>query len=252
MFGGYNEYYDPFLLKLYIAMPSFIKKPLASISQKLPHFPGKNTIIKYSKPFLERYIGHAMIMDENDANKIVADRLKDDMTTTDVLLPYYNKVRKENDITKKMYLDMHFWLPKDMLLKADKMSMANSLELRVPFLDKEVWQIANKIPTKYLIRNKQTKEIFRSIANEIMPKEWSKRRKLGFPVPFSKWIKEEKYYNLIKEEFNKEYVSNFFDKEYINKLLEDHYNNKVNNGHKIYNIYIFLIWYKIYFIDNQY
>lgn len=250
MFGGYNEYYEPLPVRIYMNMPSFIKKPLASISSKLPHFPGKNTIIKYSKPFLERYIGHAMIMDEKDANNILADRLKDDMTTTDVLLPYYNNVKNENDITKKMYLDMHFWLPKDILLKADKMSMAHSVELRVPFLDKEVWNLANKIPTKYLVRKKQTKEIFRSIAKDIMPDDWSERRKLGFPVPFSKWIKEEKYYNLVKQEFNRDYVSKFFDKEYINNLLEDHYKNKVNNGRKIYNIFIFLIWYKVYFIEN--
>lgn len=249
MFGGYNEYYEPLAVRIYMNMPGFIKRPLASISSKLPHFPGKNTIIKYSKPFLERYLGHAQIMDEAEANKIVADKLKDNMTTTDVLMPYYKNVEHADDVTKKMYLDMHFWLPKDMLLKADKMSMANSIELRVPFLDKEVWNVANKIPSKYLIRNKQTKEIFRSVANEIMPSDWSKRRKLGFPVPFSKWIREEKYYNLVKTEFNRKYVSNFFDKEYINKLLEDHYQNKANNGRKIYNIYIFLVWYKVYFVD---
>ena len=249
MFGGYNEYYEPLPVRIYMNMPGFIKKPLAYVSSKLPHFPGKNTIIKYSKPFLERYLGHAQIMDEEEANKIVADKLKDNMTTTDVLMPYYKNVEHADDVTKKMYLDMHFWLPKDMLLKADKMSMANSLELRVPFLDKEVWNVASKIPSKYLIRNKQTKEIFRSVANEIMPSDWSRRRKLGFPVPFSKWMREEKYYNLVKTEFNRKYVSDFFDKEYINKLLEEHYENKANHGRKIYNIYIFLVWYKVYFAD---
>lgn len=145
---------------------------------------------------------------------------------------------------------MHFWLPQDILLKADKMTMANSIELRVPFLDKEVWNVARKIPTKYLIRKKKTKEIFRSVADEEMPEEWSSRRKLGFPVPFSKWIREEKYYQEVKEYFNQDYVSKFFDKEVINKLLEDHYQGKTNNGRKIYNIYIFLIWYKVYFCED--
>jgi len=247
MFGGYNEYLEPLPVRIYMNMPSFIKKPIANISNHLPHFPGKNTIIKYSKPFCERYIGHAQVMDETEANEILADRLKDDMTTTDVLLPYYEKVKHENDVLKKMYIDMHFWLPQDILLKADKMTMANSIELRVPFLDKEVWEVARKIPTKYMIRNKKTKEIFRSIADEVMPDEWSKRRKLGFPVPFSKWIREEKYYKLIKKSFNEKYVDKFFDKKVINKLLEDHYHNITNNGRKIYNIYIFLIWYKVYF-----
>ena len=106
-------------------------------------------------------------MNEQEANEILAEHLKDNMTTTDVLKPYYEKVKHENDVLKKMYIDMHFWLPQDILLKADKMTMANSIELRVPFLDKEVWSVANKIPTKYLIRNKKTKSknIFRFNGN---------------------------------------------------------------------------------------
>lgn len=251
MFGGYNEYLEPLPVKIYMNMPTIIKKPISAIAKKLPHFPGKNTIIKYSKPFCERYIGHAAVMDEFEANQILSDDLKDNMTTTDVLKPYYEKVKHENDVLKKMYIDMHFWLPQDILLKADKMTMANSIELRVPFLDKEVWNIASKIPTKYLIRNKKTKEIFRSIADEEMPEEWSTRRKLGFPVPFSKWIKEEKYYKLVKSTFNEDYVDKFFNRKVINNLLENHYQGKENNGRKIYNIYIFLIWYKVYFDNNS-
>lgn len=251
MFGGYNEYLEPLPVKIYMNMPTIIKKPIASIAKKLPKFPGKNTIIKYSKPFCERYIGHAQVMNEEEANSILADKLKDNMTTTDVLKPYYEKVKYKNDVLKKMYIDMHFWLPQDILLKADKMTMANSIELRVPFLDKEVWAVANKIPTKYLIRKKKTKEIFRTVADEEMPKEWSTRRKLGFPVPFSKWIKEEKYYKLVKKTFNENYVEKFFDKTVINDLLENHYQGKENNGRKIYNIYIFLIWYKVYFVEDK-
>ena len=144
---------------------------------------------------------------------------------------------------------MFFWLPQDILLKADKMTMANSIELRVPLLDKQVFNIAKTIPTKYQIKNKQTKYMFRQIANEKIPEEWSKRRKLGFPVPFSKWIREEKYYKKVKKMFNQEYVSDFFDKNHINNLLEEHYKEIKNNGRLIYNIYVFLIWYKKYFIE---
>ncbi len=149
-----------------------------------------------------------------------------------------------------MFIDMYFWLPQDILLKADKMTMANSVELRVPLLDKELFDYARKIPTKHLIKNKATKKVFRDIANLSIPDDWANRRKLGFPVPFSKWLKEEKYYNLVKEYFNKEYVKEFFDKEYINQLLNEHYTGIKNNGRKIYNIYVFLIWYDVYFIKN--
>lgn len=249
MFGGYPEYNDPLAVRLYASLPSCIKKPLASLVKPLPHFPGKNTLVKYSKPFYERYIGHAFVMDEEEANEILNDKLKDNMTLKDVLHPYYEKVKDKDDLTKKMYFDYHFWLPQDILLKADKMSMAHSLELRVPLLDIRLFNYSKQIPSKFMIKDKQTKFMFRDIALKKIPLDWAKRRKLGFPVPFSKWIKEEKYYHKVKEMFNESFVSEFFDKNVINCLLEDHYNGKSNNGRKIYNIYIFLIWYKVYFGD---
>ena len=249
MFAGYNEYLEPTIVKVYLNRPLFLRKSFATIVKPLPHFPGKNTIIKCSKPFMERYIGHAFVMDENEANEILCDDLKDNMTISDVLRPYYEKVKNENDVIKKMYIDMHFWLPQDILLKADKMTMANSIELRVPLLDKVLFDYARKIPVKYLIKNKQTKFIFRDIANDKIPDEWAKRRKLGFPVPFYKWAREEKYYKMIKKMFEKDYVSQFFDQKFILSLLEDHYHNRKNNGRKIYNIYVFLIWYQKYFVE---
>lgn len=248
MFAGYNEYYEPLLLRIYKVIPLTLRKFNAFVAKQFPHFPGQNTIIMYGKPIEERYIGHGSIFDEKQINKVLTDELRDNMKISDVLMPYYEKVKGKNDITKKMYIDMFFWLPQDILLKADKMTMANSIELRVPLLDKEVFQVAKKIPTKYQVKNKQTKYMFRKIANKKIPEEWAKRRKLGFPVPFSKWIREKKYYNKVKEMFNKSYVIQFFDKEYINSLLEEHYSGNKNNGRLIYNIYVFLIWYEEYFV----
>lgn len=249
MFGGYNEYIEPTIAKIYLLLPKSLRKFNAKIANKLPYFKGKNFINKYEKEFYERYIGHANVMSEEEANDILIDELKDNTLIKDIIYPYYEKVKNEDIVTQKMYIDMHLWLPNDILLKADKMSMANSLELRVPFLDKEVFDYARKIPTKYLIKDKQTKYIFRDLANKNIPNEWAKRRKLGFPVPFSIWIREEKYYKKVKDMFNKDFVNLFFDKEKINNMLDNHYNNKINNGRKIYNIYIFLIWYQKYFIE---
>ncbi len=249
MFGGYNEYNEPRVAKIYMKIPFALRKTFAKICNKMPYFKGKNFINKYAKEFCERYIGHAFVMDEEEANEILKNDLKDNKKIKDILYPYYEKVKDADDLTKKMYIDMHFWLPNDILLKADKMSMANSLELRVPFLDKEVFAFSKEIPSKYLIKDNQTKYMFRDLAKEKLPEEWSKRRKLGFPVPFSLWIREEKYYKKVKEVFNYDFVSDFFDKEVINNLLEEHYNNKKNNGRKIYNIYIFLIWYHKYFVE---
>lgn len=250
MFAGYNEYYEPALLRLYTKLPLSLRSLIGCSVKPLPHFPGQNTLKLYGKPFYERYIGHGTYMSEEEANLMLATNLRSEETISDVIKPYYDKVKNCDEITKKMYIDMHFWLPQDILLKADKMTMANSLELRVPLLDSVLFAFAKQIPTKYFVRDKQTKYLFREIANLSIPEEWSKRRKLGFPVPFSKWLKEEKYYKCVKEMFQKEYVSQFFDTEYINNLLNEHYNNIKNNGRKIYNIYVFLVWYDVYFIKN--
>ncbi len=250
MFAGYNEYYEPTLLRIYTKIPLFLRQCIAKIISPLPHFPGQNTLKLYGKPFYERYIGHGSYMPEAEANEILSESLKSDETIADVIKPYYDKVKNMDDVTKKMYIDMNFWLPQDILLKADKMTMANSIELRVPLLDSYLFAYANQIPTKYLVKEKQTKYLFREIAHKKIPEEWSKRRKLGFPVPFSRWAREEKYYKKIKEMFNQEYVDMFFDKKFINILLDDHYNNIKNNGRKIYNIYVFLVWYDVYFIKN--
>lgn len=250
MFGGYNEYYEPTLLRMYTKLPLGFRKSLAKIVSPLPHFPGQNTIKLYGRPFYERYIGHGTFSSEEEANEILASDIRNNETIADVIKPYYDKVKNLDDVTKKMYIDMHFWLPQDILLKADKMTMANSIELRVPLLDSVLFDYAKQIPTKHLVRDKQTKYLFRDIAHEKIPEEWSKRRKLGFPVPFSKWIKEEKYYKKVYDMFNKSFVSEFFNQEHINNLLTEHYKNIKNNGRKIYNIYVFLIWYNVYFNEN--
>ena len=250
MFGGYNEYYEPTLLRMYTKLPLGFRKSLAKIVSPLPHFPGQNTIKLYGRPFYERYIGHGTFSSEEEANEILASDIRNNETIADVIKPYYDKVKNLDDVTKKMYIDMHFWLPQDILLKADKMTMANSIELRVPLLDSVLFDYAKQIPTKHLVRDKQTKYLFRDIAHEKIPEEWSKRRKLGFPVPFSKWIREEKYYKKVYDMFNKSFVSEFFNQEHINNLLTEHYKNIKNNGRKIYNIYVFLIWYNVYFNEN--
>ena len=135
----------------------------------------------------------------------------------------------------------------DILLKAERMAAAHALEVRAPILDREVFAEASKIPKKYLIKNKITKYIFREIANKIMPPEWAKRKKLGFPVPFSLWLKEQKYYDILKSAFSEDFVSEFFVREKLFIILDEHFKGVKNNGRKLYTVYSFLVWYKIYF-----
>lgn len=251
MYGGYNELNVSKWIKAYCKLPLAFRKALAKKARTKKKFKGKRIICQYDRPLSERFIGNAFIMDDDETKDILCDELKENgVKYADIIKPYYEDVKNEDEITQMMYINMHFWLAKDMLLKADKMSMANSVELRVPFLDKEVWNVARKIPSKYLIKDRETKKVFRDVAAEVIPEEWAKRRKLGFPVPFFMWIKEEKYFNKVKELFMQDWVSEFFDKDKINKMLDDHYAGVENHGRKLYNIYIFLVWYKVYFVDN--
>ncbi len=251
MFGGYNEYNVSKMEKAYLALPLGLRKGLASLAKKLPRFPGKNTMIKYGKPLEERYYNKTEMMDEAEANRLLTKPYQNDLSPYDMSRPFYEEVKDiKDDVLKKMYIDLNFWLPNDILLKADKMSMANSVELRVPFLDKEVWKLSSHLPTKYMVRHGETKEIFRNVAKEVLPIEWAKRRKLGFPVPFGKWVQEDKYYQMIKESFNSDYAKEFFDITYINKLLDDQHQGLAFNGRKVYVIYTFLVWYKRFFIDE--
>ena len=141
------------------------------------------------------------------------------------------------------------WLPGDILLKADKMSMAHSLELRVPFLDKEVMKMAEKIPAKYKITKENTKYILRHAANRTLPDEWANRKKKGFPVPIRLWLREEKYAQIVRRYFESAFAAEFFDTDALIRLLDDHVAGKANNGRKIWTVFTFLVWYKRFFID---
>lgn len=250
LFAGYNEYEVPFIAKLYSLLPMFVRRALYDRNKNKPHFRGKSIITKYGQSVEERYIGQAKIMSDEQANTILQDKYKNPILSTDLTAKFYKRVADQDDVTKRSYLDMNMWIVDDILLKADKMTMANSLELRVPFLDKEMWNLARKIPSGYKVHGKITKYAFRLAAEKKIPLDWAKRRKAGFLVPFIHWIREEKYYKIVKEQFNREYVEEFFDKTAINALLEKHYAKESNEGRKIYTIYAFLLWYEEYFIKQ--
>ena len=247
LFAGYNEYADALPQRIYRKLPFGLRNKLYKKYKDRKHFSGKTIIMKYGQKVEDRYIGPAEIMSDEQANSLVTSKYKNTETSRDLTKKYYDEVKDMDDTSKRLYLDMKLWIVEDILLKADKMTMANSIELRVPLLDKKMWELARTIPVKHKVHNEITKYAFRKAAKNKLPEDWTKRRKLGFVVPFVVWIREEKYYNIVKEIFNKDFVSEFFDKEKINSLLDDHFNNIANNGRKIYTIYTFLKWYEIYF-----
>lgn len=247
LFAGYNEYADALPQRIYRKLPFSLRHKLYLKYKDRKHFRGQTIILKYGQKVEDRYIGPAEIMTDELANSLVTSKYKNAETSRDLTKKYYDEVKNMDDVSKRLYLDMKMWIVEDILLKADKMTMANSIELRVPLLDKKMWELARTIPVKHKVHNEITKYAFRRAAKNKLPEDWAKRRKLGFVVPFVVWIKEEKYYKIVKEVFNKDFVSEFFDKDKINKLLDDHFNGITNNGRKVYTIYTFLKWYEIYF-----
>lgn len=252
LFGGYSLYNVPREYEKYNKIPFFIRRFLKTIVTPLPNFKGRHFLINGGSKLEDSYIGQAYIMNNKEANNLLKPKYKSNIKYQDLTKKAYNEVKNKNDLLKKMYLDMNFWLPYDILLKADKMTMASSLELRVPFLDKEVFEYSTHIGIPYIVNNHVTKYAFRKAASEMVPKEWSQRPKLGFLVPFRNWLHEDKYYNIVKEVFNREYAGEFFEVNKINALLDEHHNNKWNNARKIYTIYTFLVWYGIYFKGEKY
>ena len=248
LFGGYNIYKEPLSLKFLTSLPMPIRKTLAKLAALLPEgTKGRSFFIRGAKTVEERYIGGANIFN-SDQRKIL---LKNSNWPDPELVTkqHYDKVRHEDDITKMQYLDIHMWMVGDILLKADKMSMAHCLEVRVPFLDKEVFRIASRLPRNLRVTKKSTKYAFRQAAARHVSLSTANRKKLGFPVPIRLWLREEKYYNQVKESFKSPVSEKYFHTEPLMVLLDEHYRGKKDNSRKIWTVFMFLVWHGEYFND---
>lgn len=250
-FGGYNIYREPDALKLVNWIPLKIRRKIADKAKKLPDIKGKNYLIRAGLPVEERYIGNAHIFYPEEIEELLKAN-KNIKHSRELLEKQYEAAKNLKAMEKMQQIDIKNWLPGDILQKADRMSMANSLELRVPYLDYDVFEFAKKMPVRAKIRNGQTKYIFRRIAAKKLPEETANRKKLGFPVPIRIWIREEPWKTEIKNVFCSETARHFFDIQVLLRLLEEHVNGKKDNSRKIWTVYMFLVWYQVYFEDESF
>lgn len=258
LFAGYADY--GFHSKSHIIrafsdglrrLPKGVKTKLAHSLKKMPNFHGRLQLYTATAPAEEFFIGQARIFNENESDKLLQPAFRQSEPVHDVVMDKYKRVRSYTDDVKKMqYLDLHQFMAGDILLKADKLSMANSMELRVPFLDKKVAKVAAGIPTKYLLNSKDSKYAMREAANRHLPNEWASRPKLGFPVPVAAWLRTEKFYKEVRNLFAQDWVKEFFDQDAILQLIDDNYQGKIDGRRKVWVIYTFLVWYKVFFIDD--
>lgn len=248
-FGGYNYYREEVDMKAYNKIPFFIRHMLAVIFEKLPEFKGRNFIVRRGKKVEDEYVGVNKIFSEKERKKVLT--FEDTMKNKEITKPFFDKCKNCSKIVKMQAVDIRNWMLNDILLKCDRMTMANSIEGRTPFTDKEVFNLASTIPVEYKVTKDNTKLALREAARKDIPNEAYKKKKLGFPVPIREWMREEEFYNEIKRAFSQEFVKEFFNQKYILNLLEEHKNNKKDNYKKVWILYSFIKWYEIFFVEEK-
>ena len=217
-FGGYNFYHFDF--KWYNKIPFCIRHAIASFCKLFPEIRGVNFFIRRGEKVEDYYIGVNRVFGTKEKKKV----LKNPITLTDkeITKYVYREYEGQEDIIKMQAIDINFWLMKDILQKADRMTMANSIEGRVPFIDTEVFKVARELPLKHKVSKETTKVALRDAAKRVIPNESYKKKKLGFPVPLRDWMREEDFYEEIKKTFESANATEFFNQEYILQLLEEH------------------------------
>lgn len=247
MFGGYNVYKEPLSIEKYRKKtPKFVRNLAAKIVAPMNSFKGRSFLIRGSQPIEQRYIGNSNLFQVGERDKYLKKHY-DSNPPQFYTKPFYDKVSHLDDITKMQYLDIHVWMAQEILLKADKMSMAHSLELRVPFLDTEIFKIASTVPVKYKVTEENTKLAMRAAANREINQISANRKKMAFPLPLVEWLREDRYYQLIKRYFTSDTAKEFFNTDLALTLLENHKSEKQNNARKIWAIFTFLIWHEQFF-----
>lgn len=250
IFGGYPWYQSTPAIDAYEKLPMALRRPVSKMAKGLSQNRLTKFLVRGGQTVEEKYIGAAKVFSEEDAMMVLKTPYQMGPCVNDVTQPIYDEAKGYDDVTKMQHLDLNLWLPGDILLKADKMSMAHSLELRVPFLDKEVLKLAATLPSDQRVSHKDTKLALREAALELLPEEWANRPKLGFPVPIRYWMREEKFYKKIKSMFESDMAEKFFNTKHLLAYLDAHYEKKANHARYIWTVYVFLVWYEAFFIKR--
>ncbi len=247
LFGGYDGYRLSPAAQRYRRLPPWIRQKIASFLDPLPYFKGKG-LLSQGDPRLERhYFGQACVFTPKEALEVLHPAYADAPSPADLTRPVFARFAQCDELTRKQQLDLDFWLVGDILQKADKMSMASSLELRVPYLDREVFSLASRLRPEERIDFGIGKVALRKSAASLLPPTIAYRDKKGFPVPIRHWFRTEEYYRLLGDAFSSDCAARFFRKEVLLRLLQQHYQKQADHGRKLFTVYSFLCWYQVYF-----
>lgn len=249
LFGGYTIYREPLSLAPFEKVPDTLRKAMGRVSAKIPEgVRGKDLLRRGSLSLEQRYYGNARIF-RDDQLRTVLRTFDPAVGHTDVTAAHYRDSEGWDPVTRMQHVDLYTWLRGDILVKADKMTMANSLELRVPFLDPEVFRVAAKIPLEQKITKETTKYALRAALRGIVPPHVLNRRKLGFPVPIRLWLRNEMYpwaTSIIRESQTDELI----DKAAVLRLLDEHRVGQLDHSRRIWALLVFMLWHGI-FIEGR-
>ncbi|MCL1846643.1 MAG: asparagine synthase (glutamine-hydrolyzing) [Coriobacteriia bacterium] len=246
-FGGYPIYHEPLGLAGFQKLPRGLRRGLAAIARAIPfRFKGKSFLNRAAKTVEERYISNAYLFTVAEREALLKAPVKAPPPES-LTQPFYAKVAGALDTNKMQYIDYNFWVPGDIMLKGDRMAAAHGVESRMPLLDLRVFALANTLPLEYLLNDETTKLTLRAAAHDVLPERITTKPKLGFPVPTRVWLKEDRWYNRVRLAFEGETAQQFFNTDLLVRLLDEHRTGKADNSRKIWNVYVFLVWYQVFF-----
>ena len=249
LFGGYPMYLEGGHFARYARIPRPLRRAAAAAAKRMPDFKGKRFVIRGAMEPYQRFMRANYVFTRDERNRY----LKKPIPAKDPVAyakPHFDRAAHLDEPTRLQYVDMQTWMLYDILQKADRMSMANSLELRVPFLDRRMLELAATLPTRYRVDGNVTKVALRGAALRQLPERTANKKKPGFPVPLNDWLRQDTYYNMVKDAFTGDIAARFFDRKAILQLLDDHKAGTAHNMKKIWSIYTFILWYEQFFVLN--
>lgn len=250
LFGGYTIYKEPLSLAPFEKIPSPLRRGLGKLSQVLPEgMKGKSLLNRGSMTMEERYYGNARSFNFEQMQRVIP-WAKREWDHREVTAPIYAQSKDFDPVARMQHLDLFTWMRGDILVKADKINMANSLELRVPFLDKEVFKVAESIPYDLKISHGTTKYALRKAMEQIVPAHVLHRKKLGFPVPMRHWLAGDELYGWAQDTINESQTEDIFNKKEVLEMLKEHRDGVSDHSRRLWTVLSFMIWHGI-FVEKR-
>lgn len=250
LFGGYTIYKEPLSLAPFEKIPGTLRRGLGRLSTVLPDgMKGKSLLERGSMTMEERYYGNARSFNFEQMQRVIPWARRD-WDHREVTAPIYARSREMDPVARMQHLDLFTWMRGDILVKADKINMANSLELRVPFLDKEVFKVAETIPHDLKIANGTTKYALRKALEQIVPPHVLHRKKLGFPVPMRHWLAGDELFGWAQDTINESQTGEIFDKKAVLEMLNEHRDGVSDHSRRLWTVLAFMVWHGI-FVEER-